>query len=182
MRLGQHAVVSGVVGSGLWASTGQPETLPIAITAGVLPDADHLLDFYNWYVRRSFDRVILILHGWEYAVAGLLVYLFAFTEPWMLAVLLGYVTQIGGDQLFNRVRPYTYLLSVRAFRRFEVAAVTDWGVTYAYESLVHSLPVFRGRLHAWFETRVGVPPGQRSPQCPEVASDKDSEGIGQLSK
>lgn len=182
MRLGHHTIVSGAVGAGLWASTGQPETLPIAVAAGVLPDADHLVDFYNWYVRGSRDRLILFLHGWEYAIGALLVYLFAFPEPWMLAVLIGYTTQIGGDQLFNGVRPYTYLLTVRLWRRFEVITVHDRDVTYAYESLVHSIPFVQDRLHAWFEARVGLPPGQRSLRCPEVIEDEELTGLGQYLK
>ena len=92
MNLGPHVAVSAAAGAVLWAATGDVKTLPVAIGAGVLPDVDHLLDYYNWYVRRSYSRLILLLHGWEYLAAAGLIYFFVLREDWMLAVVIGYAT------------------------------------------------------------------------------------------
>ena len=157
MKLGHHAAVSVAIGVGLWAATGDARTLPAAVAAGVLPDVDHLLDYYNWYIRRDTRRLILIFHGWEYLVAAVLIYVFAFTEPWMLAVVLGYASQVGTDQIFNGVRWHTYSLLARASLGFDARRVVGRDMTQAYEALVDSLPVFRDPVRRWFERRIEGP-------------------------
>ncbi len=154
MKLGPHVAVSTAIGVGLWASTGDALALPAAVAAGVLPDADHLIDYYNWYIRRDFSRLILFLHGWEYLAVAILVYAFAFTEPWMLGVVLGYASQIGADQIFNGVRWHTYFLLGRAVTGFDVRRVYGSEIPDAYESLVASLPFFREPLRRWFKRRL----------------------------
>ncbi len=157
MNLGPHVAVSAAAGAVLWAATGDARTLPVAIGAGVLPDADHLLDYYNWYVRRSYSRLILLLHGWEYLVAAVLIYFFAFRENWMLAVVIGYATQIGADQLFNGVRWHTYSLIARAAQGFRASEVHRDDVRNSYTSIVASVPVFKEPLRRWFERRIQAP-------------------------
>ena len=161
MRLQGHLVASGIVGGALAISTGEPTALAIAVGAGVLPDADHAIDFYNWYVRRAPDRLLLLFHGWEYFVAALLLYILVITETWMLAIVVGYGTQIGGDQLFNRPRWSTYLIVMRLYFRFRWKPLMDERpADTAYLSLVRSVPFGRGYLRRWFERRLDTSPRQ----------------------
>ena len=121
MKLHSHLAASAVAGGAVWAGTGEPVTLPLTIAAGVLPDADHLLDYYFRFIRRNKRYQFLLLHGWEYLIAGIAAYLFVWSEPWMLAIVVGYATQIGLDQIAHgkkSERRFVYWLTVRAKRRF----------------------------------------------------------------
>lgn len=149
----QHLLLSSGVGFILWATTGDPLTVPVAAASGVLPDADHLLDYYNRYVRRDWRRLYLLLHGWEYLALALALYFFVFREPWMLAVALGYATQLAGDQIFNGATWYGYFLSARAFFRFRPQAVMPTEHPNSYESFVRSVPFAHARLRRWFRER-----------------------------
>ena len=155
MRLGPHIAASGAAGAIVWAATGEPWALPIAVAGGVLPDADHLLDYYLWYVKRRFNRILLIFHAWEYLAVMVAVYAGGVREPWLLALIAGYFTQIGGDQLFNGVFWHTYLITARIRYRFKVVRVIGTPRFQAYRALVESLPyVGRKYLQPWFESRL----------------------------
>lgn len=162
MRLVPHAAASGAVGLGVWAATGDAAAVPAALAAGVLPDLDHLLDYYNWYIRRDHRRLFLLLHGWEYLVAGIAVYVAYLSEPWLLAALLGYATQIGGDQLFNHQRPFTYSLAARAALRFDRRRCSWSHPARAYEAAVGALPFGRAAARRWFQSRLFGHTGRRS--------------------
>jgi hypothetical protein len=149
----QHLLASGAAGVVLWVATGEPITLPVAIAAGVLPDVDHVLDYYNRYIRRDWRRIYLILHGWEYFAAMVALYLAAFREPWVLAVALGYLTQIGGDQLHNGGRWFSYFLTGRALARFRSPVILPNEKPDSYEAFVQSIPFGRGPVRRWFAAR-----------------------------
>ena len=156
MQLVPHTAASGAVGLAVWAATGEVGTLPVALAAGVLPDLDHLFDYYNWYIRRDHRRLFLLLHGWEYLAAGIAVYVAYLSEPWLLAALLGYATQIGGDQLFNRQRAFTYSLAARAALRFDRRRCSWSHPARAYEAAVGALPFGRTAARRWFQSRLFV--------------------------
>lgn len=153
MKLAPHVVTSAAAGGVTWAATGEPWALPAAMAAGVLPDGDHLLDYYVRYVQRRFDRLYLLLHGWEYLALGIALYLVFQPGEWAIGLLVGYFTQIGGDQLFNRVRWDTYLLTARIVKRFDSMRILGRENDGAYMALVESLPFGRDRLRRWFEER-----------------------------
>lgn len=148
-----HLAMSTAVGAGTWAVTGEPVALPAAVAAGVLPDLDHLLDYYFYWVRRKRRYLIIFLHGWEYLIAGLAVYVFVLQEPWLLGAVLGYATQIGADQLFHGARWDTYLITARAARRFRASVSTTRSFGSSYESHIALLPFGRERVKRWFESR-----------------------------
>lgn len=152
--LGPHVAMSAAVGVGTWAATGQEAAVPVAMAAGVLPDADHLLDYYLWWVKRERRYLILFLHGWEYLLLGVGLYLFVLREPWFLAAILGYTTQVGADQLFNGVRWHTYLITVRAARGFRaITSISDESISRSDNALIASLPFGRDRVRRWFDNR-----------------------------
>ena len=76
-----HTVASLGIGGSVWAATGSLMAVPAAAAAGVLVDADHILDYFNWYWRRDLRRVFLLLHGWEMGIVGLLVVLAGAYHP-----------------------------------------------------------------------------------------------------
>lgn len=149
----QHLALSSAVGGVLWAVTGHAITVPIAIAAGVLPDVDHALDYYNRYIRRDWRRIYLLLHGWEYFALASALYLFVFPEPWMLAVTLGYLMQIGADQAANQARWFSYSLLARAVLKFDSRKILPNERRDSYDALVRSVPVFKDRLRSWFAAR-----------------------------
>jgi hypothetical protein len=154
MDLLPHIAVSAAIGAGVWAATGEANALPAALGAGVLPDLDHIPDYYLRYVRGRWGRLFIVLHGWEYAAAGAAVYALWVREPWMLAVVLGYLSQVGSDQVFNRVKWHTYFLALRAARGFRVERVLNREDVRSYMSIVRSAPFGKARLKRWLEERI----------------------------
>lgn len=155
MNLLPHVAASTAAGLAVWGASGEVMAVPVAVAAGVLPDLDHIPDYYMRYVRRDWNYLFLFLHAWEYWVAGLLVYMLWLREWWLLAVLAGYLTQIGGDQMFNKVKAYTYLITVRAIKGFQAKRLLNrTDRKESYMSVVNSLPFGRGYAKRWFEARL----------------------------
>ena len=116
----QHTVVSVGIGTVVWAATGSALSIPAAVAAGVLIDADHAIDFYLWYMKRDQRLLLIPFHAWEYSAAGLVAILTLWQEPWFLAAVLAHLAHMAADQLANPTRPMAYFLSYRAsvgFRR-----------------------------------------------------------------
>ena len=163
MKPAAHLALSTAIGGGVWAATGEINALPSAVAAGFLCDVDHLLDYYNWYVRRDRQRTIVFLHAWELVVAGAFVYAFAVREAWMLAVVLGYAGHVVTDQIFNDGYLWTYSLLARALVGFRAKRVDPGDPAYAYRRLLETLPPFiRPPLERWFESRLHPEPSGRS--------------------
>ena len=158
-----HLALSAAIGGGVWAATGEINAFPSAVAAGLLCDVDHVLDYYNWYVRRDRRRTIVLLHAWELVAAGALVYAFAVREAWMLAVILGYAAHVVTDQIFNDGYLHTYSMLARAVVGFRAQRVPPEDQAYAYRSLLATLPPFiRPPLERWFESRLEPTPSGRS--------------------
>ncbi len=157
MRLQPHLAASTAAGAAVWAGTGEPITLPIAIAAGVLPDADHLLDYYLKFVKKTRRFRFYLLHGWEYLIAGLVIYLFFVNEPWMLAIVTGYATQIILDQISHarETWPLAYFVTYRALTKFRAPPPRRPMGRRDYDSFVQSLPFGRGVAERWFRNRIG---------------------------
>ena len=154
-----HLALSAATGAGVWAFTGEVNALPSAVAAGFLCDVDHLLDYYNWYVRRDRRRTIVFLHAWELVAAGALVYSLAVREPWMLAVVFGYAGHVVTDQIFNGAYPRAYSLLARAASGFSSKRMHPGSQAEAYKRLLETLPPFiRPPLESWFESRVRPAP------------------------
>ena len=163
MKPAAHLALSTAIGGGVWAATGEINAFPSAVAAGFLCDVDHLLDYYNWYVRRDRRRMIVFLHAWELVAAGGLVYAFAVREAWMLAVVLGYAAHVVTDQIFNDGYLHAYSIVARAVVGFRVKRIHPGDQAYAYRRLLETLPPFvRPPLERWFESRLQPAPSGRS--------------------
>ena len=157
-----HTLVSSAVGVGVGAFTKSPEAGGIALGVGVLMDADHLFDFYQWYIRGKSNRIFVLLHAWEYSAIGVVMLAAVFFHPFLLAVVLAHMLHVASDQIHNRVAPFSYFIIYRVAKRFDSAYIAPgYNVMYAYRGwpmLIpfgeRLLPWFRRRVEPWFEERV----------------------------
>ena len=97
-----HTVVSVGIGAGIWASTGEPLALPLALATGVFSDSDHAIDVID---AQAYDRrhiMLRLFHAWEYTAIAL-VALVIWYNPLLLAVFLGHLSHLVLDQIANSV-------------------------------------------------------------------------------
>ena len=131
------------IGSGVWAATGSPLAVPVAVSAGVLIDADHLLDFYNLYVKKDQRRLFLLLHGWEYGILGLVLIAAGWHHPLLVAATLGHLGHMIGDQIDNRpVDSLAYSFAYRAYRRFDLRRLFGEPQPTFSEALQDKIPLW----------------------------------------
>jgi len=142
-------VVAGGLGIVVYSATGSWQGGLAAVAAGVLPDFDHLLDYFNRYVRRRICHIYYLLHGWEYLVIlGLTMALWS-RHPIIVGVTFGYASHIVGDYLVNRRNPLFYFLFYRARHRFLRRRLTHCPRCHQY----HDDPAFaqQGGSASYFE-------------------------------
>jgi hypothetical protein len=146
MKPSRHLALSTGVGGVVWAASGEPLAIPIAIAAGVLIDVDHAPDLWSSLVLRRSPTVIYPLHAWEW-VAMLIAYGAWVGYPWWLAALIAaFGLHVATDQIFNRAGPWTYFFFYRARHGFRVAKVAPhWRVENTMQALQQEMP-----LAAWF--------------------------------
>ena len=157
-----HSAISTGIGAGLWGITGSPVAGGTALAVGVLTDIDHLFDYYRWYARRQKGRVYLLFHAWEYSIVGLLVLGLVYYHPVMLAVVLAHLGHVATDHFHNRLAPWGYFLTYRAFVRFDSAHITpDHNVLHSYKTWPRLfpfgyllLPWYQRNIEPWFQSRI----------------------------
>jgi hypothetical protein len=118
----KHALISATVGAVGWWATGEPAACVAALITGVLPDIDHIID-YSYYRWRGDHRLILPLHGYEFALLGTVVALLAGDNVLGIAAL-SYFIHLLADQSENRTRTLGYSLLFRAWYRFRVEDIS----------------------------------------------------------
>jgi hypothetical protein len=118
----KHAIISAAVGAIGWWATGEPAACGAALVTGVLPDIDHIVD-YSIYRWRGDHRLILPLHGYEFALLGTAVALLAKDKILGIAVL-AYFIHLLADQAENRTRKLGYSLLFRAWYRFRIEDIS----------------------------------------------------------
>jgi hypothetical protein len=118
----KHAIISAAVGAIGWWATGEPVACGAALVTGVLPDIDHIVD-YSIYRWRGDHRLILPLHGYEFALLGTAVALLAKDKILGIAVL-AYFIHLLADQAENRTRKLGYSLLFRAWYRFRIEDIS----------------------------------------------------------
>ena len=97
-----HTAVSVGVAAAAWAGTGSPLAVPVAAATGVLTDVDHVIDYFNLFVRRDDRRVFVVFHAWEYSLLSILIVLGVWYHPLLLAAALGHLGHVTADHLANR--------------------------------------------------------------------------------
>ncbi|MCC6166195.1 MAG: hypothetical protein IT329_03115 [Caldilineaceae bacterium] len=89
---------------------------------GVLPDVDHVVDYAYYYWRRE-HRLILLLHGYEFAILGASAALLTGDTTLGIAAL-SYFIHLLADQTENRTHMLGYLLLFRAWNRFRLETLS----------------------------------------------------------
>lgn len=158
MKLGPHLLTSTALGTVITVSTGEPLAIPITIAAGVLPDTDHLLDFYWHYIRKSRKRLFVLFHGWEFVFVlfGFFFCSAAFYPQhawWLGSIFAGYTSQLGLDQIGNGAKWNTYFFLWRLSRGFKRRESYGGDNPGAYKALTGSLPWIGPKMVPWFEAR-----------------------------
>lgn len=119
-----HATVSIGIGAAAWAGGGSPLALPVALAAGVLPDLDHLIDYFDSRDAGRQRHMFRPFHAWEYCLLAAIAALAFYSNQLFLAAVFGYLSHIAIDQVSNRVHPLAYTLTYRILKGFRRRALT----------------------------------------------------------
>ena len=161
-----HTAISAVIGTSVWGVTGSPLAGGVAVGAGVAVDVDHLLDYYRRWVQRRPNKIFVLFHAWEYSIAGLLVLVFGYYHPILLAVVLAHLGHVATDHFHNRLTPLAYFILYRAWVGFNAAKIAPGiRIEYSYLSLPGMFPVkrlwepwYRRYIEPRIASRVESPP------------------------
>lgn len=118
----KHLALSTAIGAVAWWQLQTPWAMGAALAGGVLPDVDHAVDYAYYYWRRS-HRLIMPLHGYEYAIFGGVVAV-AQKEPLLGIAAASYLIHLFADQAENRTKPLGYSLLYRAWQRFRLDRIS----------------------------------------------------------
>lgn len=126
----------------MWALTGEPAAIPIAIFTGVFTDTDHLLDFVE---PREGSRPIYMIrpfHAWEFSIVGVGIILAIWYHPLFLAAVVAYTSHLLLDQISNHVHPMAYLIFYRASKGFRRLQLTPQIFSSSYRHLPVDAPAW----------------------------------------
>jgi hypothetical protein len=146
----KHAILSATVGAIGWWMTKEPATGVAALAGGVLPDIDHLID-YGYYGWRGEHRIILPLHGYEFALLGTVVALRTGDKILGIAVL-SYLIHLLADQAENRTHIFAYSLLFRAWNRFRVEKLSTVPEA-AIRGRMQDIELLKSLLRRWYKRR-----------------------------
>jgi hypothetical protein len=118
----KHAIISTAIGAIGWWKIGDIRACIAAVAAGVLPDLDHIAD-YSYYRWRGIHRLILPLHGYEYAVLGAIATLLAGNKILGVATV-SYSVHLLADQMENYTHLLGYSLLFRARHKFRIEEIS----------------------------------------------------------
>lgn len=145
-RLGPlgHTIASIGIGAGVWGATGTPLAVPAAAATGVLIDADHVLDYFNYFARNDRRHVYLLFHGWEFSLVALAAVIGIWYHPVLLAAVLGHLGHLVGDQLHNKpIHPMAYSFIYRASVGFSRERLFGDSPTTFSQTMHKSIPLWR---------------------------------------
>lgn len=124
-----HAVISGVLGVGIYKCTGSAASGISAFLSGVFIDLDHhldyfialkkvplsykkLLDFFE-FDYPSYPKVYLFFHAWEFlALLWAIIYILHLNVVW-IGFALGITVHMICDQIVNPLKPLGYFIIYR---------------------------------------------------------------------
>jgi len=118
----KHAIISAAIGAAGWWATGDIRAAIAAFAAGVFPDIDHIAD-YSYYRWRGDHRLILPLHGYEYAALSAIAALLAHDRV-LGVTTISYSVHLLADQMENHTHLLGYSLLFRAWHKFRIAEIS----------------------------------------------------------
>ena len=75
--------------------------------------SDHFIDLYQSWIKGRPDKVLVLAHGWEYSIIGLLFLGLIFYQPIVLGAVLGHLGHVATDHFHNRLTPLSYFIFYR---------------------------------------------------------------------
>ncbi len=132
MDFSEHVIVS-AAGSGaiLAAGAGLPAAAAFGLM-GVFIDLDHFPDYWRetglnfdiprfmgYFSSREIRRLVVVMHAWEWILAGFGLALWLGAPAWVFWGLAGWLLHLGLDQRFNYLHPLAYFFSFRARQGFD---------------------------------------------------------------
>lgn len=161
-----HSAISTVIGASVWGVTGSPLAGGVTVAAGVAVDIDHLLDYYQLWVKRRNNKVYVLFHAWEYSFLGFLVLGFWYYHPILLAGVLAHLGHVATDHFHNRLTPLGYFILYRVWVRFESKKIASGAHSgHSYRDLPDLFPFrriwepcYRRKIEPWIAARVDSAP------------------------
>ena len=139
-----HLLVSGTLGVWVYQASGSWESGVATVAAGVLPDADHILDHYNWFVRWRPGHMFYLLHGWEYIGLFLVVAALLSWPALVIGVTLGYASHVVGDYLAHHRHASWYSLLYRARHGFRSRSILPEHLYARFEANIRLIREYDG--------------------------------------
>jgi hypothetical protein len=160
-----HTVISTAIGASVWGVTGSLAAGAAALAVGVLIDADHLIDLHRSWIKGRPDKVLVLAHGWEYSIIGLVFLGLIFYQPIVLGAVLGHLGHVATDHFHNRLTPLGYFIIYRIWVRFDVEKIAPGRNLAHYH---HNLPAFfpfrrlwepwyRRKIEPWIDAHAQLP-------------------------
>ncbi|MCX5716069.1 MAG: hypothetical protein NTV07_04305 [Candidatus Omnitrophica bacterium] len=138
MKLKNHVISSGIVGSTVYLITGSPAGAIASVAAGILIDTDHIIDYYLnfgfslnlrkiYLVINSYklNKIYIFLHSFELLAAFWLVTFLIPLSMVYFAIGVGLTLHILLDQICNPVMPRAYFLTYRIAHGFKKDCVLN---------------------------------------------------------
>lgn len=131
-----HAIASGIVSICVWAYFRSISCAVVSFAAGVLLDADHVIDHcathgFTLKLRDVYDsclnirlkKLYLVLHSYEMvAFLWLAIFWFGLSNIWM-ALAIGWTQHLLIDQVTNPINPLGYFLMFRIAKGFKKESI-----------------------------------------------------------
>ena len=136
----------------------------LALGVGVPLDLDHVHDYYQWYARGNKHKVYVLLHAWEYSLAGILALVLGLHHPFLLAFTLGHLGHVAIDNMYNGLSRFSYSITYRALKGLDKASIIPhnhstmhsrkWRWLFSFDRPVESW--LRKRTESWFKKFLAV--------------------------
>ena len=138
MDFTEHLALSAAGSAALYLATGDLRAAAAFSVAGVLVDADHVLDYWRetgFNLRRQAfldffavgrpQRLLVPLHGWEWPLALAVAGAALGAPAWVFAAAAGWLLHLGLDQRYNPLGPLSYSFFYRWRVGFEAEAIFE---------------------------------------------------------
>ena len=127
-----HAIISGILGYGIYKCSGSAPAGCAAFLSGILIDFDHHIDYliakgriplsykklFYFCSYDSYPKIYLLFHAWEYlALLWFFIYIAKLHVIW-IGFALGLTTHMICDQWVNPLKPLGYFLIYRIKQGF----------------------------------------------------------------
>lgn len=138
MRAEHHLIISLLLSLVFFIVTKSILGSILCFIAGFLVDSDHIFDyvlqlrklptsiedFLNHFYGKEYTRIWLIFHSWELVPIIYFVGRFLLGDVLTYGILLGFVSHILCDSLYNPIYPLTYFMTYRISVGFDATKFT----------------------------------------------------------